>query len=122
MTQIVSPRCILYGMAMFLSADKRLKPCCFLNPYHEWKLFVKWGEENKLDVANDLDLTKHTKEEVMKSDTWLKLIDSFDKPNASPATCYRECGSKSWESTNMVQKYSDFGKVNNDPQSFGKKD
>ncbi len=122
MTYTVKPRCTLYGMPMFLSADKKLKPCCFLNPYHEWKSFIEWGKANGLDINSDLDLEKNTKEQVMKSPTWLKLIDSFDKINASPFTCYKECGTKSWESTNMVQKYSDFGKVNNEPGSFGKKD
>ena len=35
----LKPRCTLYKNPMFLSADKKLKPCCFLNPHAEWKIF-----------------------------------------------------------------------------------
>ena len=36
---MIKPRCLLYNMPIFLSADNRLKPCCFLNTIEKWNEF-----------------------------------------------------------------------------------
>ena len=55
---MIKPRCLLHNMPMFLSADNKLKPCCFLNPTIQWIEFKLWGKENGYDVEYDLDITK----------------------------------------------------------------
>ena len=105
--QMIKPRCLLYNMPMFLSADNRLKPCCFLNTIEKWNEFKEWGKNNGIDVAGDLDITKHNIDTILKSKTWTKLIDGFETGNAPPE-CHRACGPNSYTSTDQTAKHSDY--------------
>ena len=79
--QMIKPRCLLYNMPMFLSADNKLKPCCFLNPTYQWNQFKEWGKQNGLNVEEDLDITKHSVDTIIKSPTWLAVLDGFETGN-----------------------------------------
>jgi len=94
-------------MPMFLSADKRLKPCCFLNPTYQWNDFINWGKQNGLNVEEDLDITKHSVDTIIKSPTWLAVLDGFKTGNA-PRECHRSCGPDSYTSTSNTAKHSDY--------------
>jgi hypothetical protein len=104
---MIKPRCLLYDLPIYLSADQKLKPCCFVNPADQWKDFLRWGKENKLDVEYDLDVTKHTIEIITTSPTWLAILDGFKTGNA-PSTCFKECGPSSYSSTTQTAKHSDY--------------
>jgi hypothetical protein len=108
----LKPRCTLYKNPMFLSADKKLKPCCFLNPHAEWKIFKEWGEERGLDISEDLDIIKYSRKEIFESATWKGLLESF-KTNDAPYTCYKECGHNSYTSDTMTAKHSQYKQTNN---------
>lgn len=105
--QMIKPRCLLYDMPMFLSADNKLKPCCFLNPVGQWKEFISWGKQNGYDVEYDLDVTKHDIDTIVKSPTWQAVIDGFNTGNA-PQECHRSCGPGSYISTTNTAKHSDY--------------
>ena len=105
--QMIKPRCLLHNMPMFLSADNRLKPCCFLNPVFSWNEFKEWGKQNGLNVEEDLDITKHKVDTILKSPTWLAVIDGFETGNAPPE-CHRACGLNSYTSTDQTAKHSDY--------------
>ena len=107
--QMIKPRCLLYDLPVFLSADKKLKPCCFVNPANQWREFLSWAKANKLDANYDLDVTKHNIETIMKSPTWTKLIEGFNTGNA-PKTCFFECGPDSYSSTSQTAKHSTYDK------------
>lgn len=104
---MIEPRCLIYNMPIFLSADNRLKPCCFLNTVEKFNEFKKWGEDNGLDVEGDLDITKHNVDAIIKSKTWTKLIEGFKTGNAPPE-CHRSCGPNSYTSTSNTAKHSDY--------------
>ena len=104
---MIEPRCLIYNMPIFLSADNRLKPCCFLNTVEKFNEFKKWGEDNGLDVEGDLDITKHNVDAIIKSKTWTKLIEGFKTGNAPPE-CHRSCGPSSYTSTSNTAKHSDY--------------
>lgn len=104
---MIKPRCLLYNMPIFLSADNRLKPCCFLNTVEKYNEFKEWGKDNGVDVDGDLDITKHSVNTILKSPTWLTLIDGFKTGN-TPQECYRSCGPNSYRSTNKTSKHSDY--------------
>jgi hypothetical protein len=103
----ITPRCLLYNMPVFLSADNKLKPCCFLNPTEPWKQFLSWGRRNGHDVENDLDITKHSVDTIMKSRTWLAILDGFETGNV-PGECRHACGPDSYNSTTQTAKHSDY--------------
>jgi hypothetical protein len=105
--QMIKPRCLLYNMPIFLSADNRLKPCCFLNPVGQWNEFIEWGKQNGLNVEEDLDITKHDVETILKSPTWLAVLDGFKTGNA-PHECHVSCGPNSYSSTSQTAKHSDY--------------
>ena len=107
--QMIKPRCLIHNMPMFLSADNKLKPCCFLNPIETWNEFKKWGEDNGLDVDGDLDITKHNIETILKSKTWTMLIEGFKTGN-TPEECHLKCGPDSYSSTNQTSLHSDYKK------------
>ena len=104
---MITPRCLVYKMPVFLSADNRLKPCCFLNTTESWAKFVSWGKKNGLDVEHDLDITKHSYDTILKSPSWQTLIDGFKTGNV-PHECHRSCGPDSYSSTNNTSKHSDY--------------
>jgi hypothetical protein len=105
--QMIKPRCLLYDLAMFLSADNKLKPCCFVNPVESWNEFIEWGKQNGLNVEEDLDVTKHNIDTIIKSPTWLAVIDGFETGN-TPKACHIECGPNSYSSTDQTSKHSDY--------------
>mgnify|MGYP005990247445 FL=1 len=106
--QMIKPRCLTYSsMPIFLSADNRLKPCCFLNTVEKFNEFKKWGEDNGIDVDGDLDITKHNVDAILKSKTWTKLIEGFKTGN-TPQECHRSCGPGSYSSTSNTSKHSDY--------------
>lgn len=111
--QMIKPRCLIYKMPMFLSADNRLKPCCFLNPTDQWNEFITWGKENGYDVEYDLDVTKHDIDTIVKSPTWLAVIDGFNTGNVPPE-CVRACGPGSYTSTSNTAKHSDYEEEKSD--------
>jgi hypothetical protein len=90
---------------MFLSADKHLKPCCFLNA--SAKDFKKWAQTHNLNLEDDLDVTKHSIETILVSPTWIKLLDGF-KDGDTPKTCHSQCGDNSYTSTTNTAKHSDY--------------
>jgi hypothetical protein len=92
---------------MFLSADNKLKPCCFLNPVQQWKEFKEWGEQNGLNVEEDLDITKYDIDTIIKSETWTTLIAGFKTGN-TPVECHRSCGEGSYTSTSQTAKHSNY--------------
>lgn len=114
--QMIKPRCLLYNMPMFLSADNKLKPCCFLNTTEQWNDFIKWGKRLGFDVEHDLDITLHSVETIIESPTWKGLIASFSQENqgsdivgrSCPPECYNSCGPGSYSSTNQSSKHSDY--------------
>ena len=105
--QMIKPRCLLYNMPMFLSADNKLKPCCFLNPVNQWKEFISWGKQNGYDVEYDLDVTKHDIDTIVESPTWQAVIDGFNTGNV-PQECHRSCGPSSYISTDNIAKHSNY--------------
>jgi hypothetical protein len=105
---MIKPRCLIYKMPMFLSADNKLKPCCFLNTTSEWVDFIKWCKERSLDAEYDLDITKHSIDTIIKSPSWKALLDSFDSHVGSPGTCRKNCGPNSYTSTSQTAKHSDY--------------
>ena len=104
---MIKPRCLLYKLPVFLSADKKLKPCCFVNTSGQWLKFLSWAAENNLDANYDLDVTNHSIEEIMTSPTWLAVLDGFKTGNV-PSTCVKECGPGSYSSTTQTAKHSDY--------------
>ena len=104
---MISPRCLLHNMPMFLSADNHLKPCCFLNTTTEWDEFKKWAEGHNLNIEDDLNVNNHTMAEIINSPTWIKLLDGF-KTGDVPRVCNAECGPGSYSSTNQSSKHSDY--------------
>ena len=64
---MIKPRCLLYNLPMFLSADNKLKPCCFLNTTKQWKEFIEWGKQRGFNVEHDLDITLYTVETIIES-------------------------------------------------------
>ena len=106
---MINPRCLLNRLPIFLSADNKLKPCCFVNPAEQWRGFLLWAEKNDLDANYDLDVTKHSIEAIMKSPTWTTLKDGFATGN-SPFVCHMECGPASYTSTSQTAKHSDYKK------------
>jgi len=102
---MIKPRCLLHNMPIFLSADNKLKPCCFINA--QWSLFLKWTKENGLDAEYDLDVTKHDIDTILKSKTWIKLIEGFETGNV-PQECHIQCGPDSYISTTQTAKHSDY--------------
>ena len=104
---MIKPRCLIYNMPIFLSADNRLKPCCFLNPIEKWNEFKKWGEQNGVNVDEDLDVTKHSIDTILKSETYTKLKEGFKTGN-TPKECHFQCGPDSYSSTSQTSKHSDY--------------
>lgn len=105
---MITPRCIVNGMPMFLSADSKLKPCCFLNTSREYAAFITWGKQRGYDVEFDLDTTLHSINEIHNSPTWKGLIESFKTEGDSPEVCDRACGPGSYTSTTGNAKHSTF--------------
>ena len=106
---MIKPRCLIYNMPVFLSADNKLKPCCFLNPIAQWNEFKDWAKKHNFNIEDDLDVTKHSIETIMKSPTWTTLKDGFATGN-SPFICHMECGPDSYTSTSQTAKHSDYKK------------
>ena len=104
---MIKPRCLLHNMPVFLSADNLLKPCCFLNTTDSWNKFKDWAKDHNLNIEDELDVTKHSIEEIINSPTWLKLIAGF-KTGDTPRECHRSCGPGSYSSTNQSSKHSDY--------------
>ena len=104
---MIKPRCLIYELPMFLSADNKLKPCCFLNTTEQWKSFIEWGKQHNVNVEYDLDITKHKIEEIIDSPTWKELIKTF-KTGDAPLTCDLNCGPDSYTSTSNTAKHSDY--------------
>lgn len=113
---MIKPRCLMYNLPMFLSADNKLKPCCFLNTTEQWKEFIEWGKQRGFNVEHDLDITLYTVETIIESPTWKGLIASFSQENqgdaivgrSSPPECYNSCGPGSYTSTSNTAKHSDY--------------
>jgi hypothetical protein len=104
---MIKPRCLLYNMPMFLSADNHLKPCCLVNPTEEWQEFVAWAKQNGLDAEYDLDITKHSIDDITQSPTWLAVIDGFKTGNVPPE-CHRSCGPNSYVSDTNTAKHNTY--------------
>ena len=104
---MIKPRCLIYNMPVFLSADNKLKPCCFLNPIAQWNEFKDWAKKHNFNIEDDLDVTEHSIEEILSSPTWLKLIAGFETGD-TPLECHRACGAGSYRSTTQTAKHSDY--------------
>jgi hypothetical protein len=104
---MIKPRCLMYNLPMFLSADNKLKPCCFLNTTEQWKEFILWAKDRGFDAEYDLDVTKHNVDNIIDSPTWKALIKSF-KTGDTPSECWNSCGPDSYTSTSNTAKHSDY--------------
>ena len=58
-------------------------------------------------LEEDLAITKHKVDTILKSPTWLAVIDGFETGN-TPPECHRACGPGSYTSTTQTAKHSDY--------------
>jgi hypothetical protein len=79
------PKCLDSSRLHFIGSDYLYYPCCFTR--------VGEGRQHFLDLidgnVDDLDIRKNTKEKILKSKSWKKLIRSFSKKPIS--TCLEMC-------------------------------
>ena len=83
----ITPKCVERSGKAFIGATGELWPCCWL--YSQRNDLEQWAERNNLDIK-DIDLKKHTIQEVKASTLWTEFHKSFDTP-----TCIRECSNSS---------------------------
>ena len=83
----ITPKCEERGGKHFIGATGELWPCCWL--YSQRRDLEIWAEQNDCDMS-DIDLKKHTIQEVIASTLWTEFHKSFDTP-----LCIKECSDSS---------------------------
>ena len=83
----MTPKCLEATGKAFIGATGELWPCCWL--YSQRKDLEIWAEQNNYSM-DDIDLKKHTIQQVTDSIIWKEFFKSFDTP-----TCIRECSDSS---------------------------
>jgi len=90
----LSPKC-LKGMNRFVGANGHLYPCCFVYTNH--KQLTEWAEKYNQDKT-ELDLNKHSHEEVINSNFMKKLFENFDMK-----VCRKMCSDESYNTKGQTK-------------------
>lgn len=95
----------------FMGADGKIYPCCFIYTQKE-ESFDPWIKKIKEDDSQ-LDYRNHTLDEILNSNIFKKLKETFDNFEKCLKPCKKNCGS--------IQGFKSTAKGNPKTEKFEKR-